>query len=252
MNGAMKEIDDFSVLLQASCIGNPVAAACWFEYADKELECAEWENSLTWLLPEIHPSVRPVTTADADRITRNFGRYTALNRDQRSRLLRSMERFRLSQSRKQPIDRFLDLALAFEIALSEEQGDNAPPSWEESVRSAQLVGGSGRRACAEPVGNRLALRASQLGHARRLAEISRRRDRRSHSAARFGSVRFRDRKAARSRLQAGLERPWTWSPSPRTGRPRPIEHLRCGDTERRVHSNLLQQESTCRRDQNAI
>ncbi|MDA9488845.1 hypothetical protein XI08_06395 [Bradyrhizobium sp. CCBAU 11361] len=51
-----------------------------------------------------------------------------------------MERFRLSQSRKQPIDRVLDLALSFEIALSD-QGDNAPPSWKVSVRTAQLVGG---------------------------------------------------------------------------------------------------------------
>jgi hypothetical protein len=38
------------------------------------------------------------------------------------------------------IDRVLDLALAFEIALSD-QGDNAPPSWKVSVRSVQLVGG---------------------------------------------------------------------------------------------------------------
>jgi hypothetical protein len=34
-----------------------------------------------------------------------------------------------------------ELALAFEIAVSE-KGDNAPPSWKVSVRSAQLIGGS--------------------------------------------------------------------------------------------------------------
>jgi hypothetical protein len=127
-------------LAREACSANPIAVACWFEYADRELEWAEWENSLTWLLPEIHPSVKLAVPADGDRITASIERYVGLDGDQRSRLLRSMERFRLSQSRKQPIDRVLDLALAFEIALSE-QGDNAPPSWKVSVRSAQLVGG---------------------------------------------------------------------------------------------------------------
>jgi len=51
-----------------------------------------------------------------------------------------MERFRLSQSRREDIDRVLDLALAFEIAVSE-KGDNAPPSWKVSVRAAQVIGG---------------------------------------------------------------------------------------------------------------
>ncbi|MET4322499.1 hypothetical protein [Bradyrhizobium sp. RT5a] len=140
MYGATRKVEELCILLQASCIGNPVAVACWFEYADRELEWAEWENSLTWLLPEIHPSVKLVVPTDRDRIVTSIERYAGLNGDQRSRLLRSMERFRLSQSRKQAIDRVLDLALAFEIALSE-QGDNAPPSWKVSVRSAQLVGG---------------------------------------------------------------------------------------------------------------
>ena len=52
-----------------------------------------------------------------------------------------MNRFTLSQCRHQLIDRILDLALAFEIAVSEE-GDNAPPSWKVSVRSTQLIGGT--------------------------------------------------------------------------------------------------------------
>jgi hypothetical protein len=51
-----------------------------------------------------------------------------------------MERFRQSQCRSKSIDRILDLALAFEIAVSE-KGDNAPPGWKVSVRSAQLIGG---------------------------------------------------------------------------------------------------------------
>ena len=51
-----------------------------------------------------------------------------------------MERFSLSQCRREIIDRILDLALAFEIATS--GGGNGPVGWKVSVRSAQPIGGS--------------------------------------------------------------------------------------------------------------
>ena len=51
---------------QASSVGYPLAIAGWFEYEDRELEYTEWENSFTWLLPEVHPYVRVNTPADAD------------------------------------------------------------------------------------------------------------------------------------------------------------------------------------------
>lgn len=184
MNGAMRKFDELSILLQASCIGTPVAVACWFEYADRELEWAEWENSLTWLLPEIHPSVKLVVPVDGDLVTTRIERYLGLDGDHRSRLHRSMERFRLSQSRKQQIDRILDLALAFEIALSE-QGDNAPPSWKVSARSAQLVGG--------PV----AVRAQNRQAIASLYELR-------NQATHGGSLRPRGGKAVEAILQDGF------------------------------------------------
>ncbi|WP_439360090.1 hypothetical protein [Bradyrhizobium sp. DASA03007] len=140
MNEMVWKVETLSVLAQASAVGHPIAVACWFEYADTELEWAEWENSLTWLLPEIHPAVKRTVSTDIAVLNANIRRYASLAEDYRARVFRSMERFRLSQSRQQPIDRVLDLALAFEIALSD-QGDNAPPSWKVSVRSAQLIGG---------------------------------------------------------------------------------------------------------------
>jgi len=140
MNRMTEKVDELSILLQGSCIGHPVAVACWFEYADSGLEWAEWENSLTWLLPEIHPSVNLIVPTDLALVASNIESYRGLAEEYRRRILRSMERFRLSQSRRQLIDRVLDLALAFEIALGE-PGDNAPPSWKVSVRSAQLIGG---------------------------------------------------------------------------------------------------------------
>jgi hypothetical protein len=140
MDESIWRVHELSILIQAACIGHPIAVACWFEYADTELEYAEWENGCTWLLSEIHPHVKSSVPADIDVIQTNMASYAELPEEQRTRLFRSMERFRLSQSRSEAIDRVLDLALAFEIAVSE-KGDNAPPSWKVSVRSAQVIGG---------------------------------------------------------------------------------------------------------------
>ncbi len=141
MNDLVWEAHDLWILIQAASVGHPLAVACWFEYADRDLEYAEWENTFTWLIPEIPPLVKHCSAADSDAIQTNRTNYLALSPNRRSTLLRSMERFRQSQCRREVIDRVLDLALAFEIAVSEKD-DNAPPGWKVSVRSTQLIGGS--------------------------------------------------------------------------------------------------------------
>ncbi len=128
------------MLIQAASVGHPPAVACWFEYADPEHEYAEWENTFTWLLPEVPPHVKNFYSAEPGLIGANFGHYRSLSSNRQASLLRSMERFRQSQCRRDALDRALDLALAYEIAVSE-KGDNAPPGWKVSVRSAQLIGG---------------------------------------------------------------------------------------------------------------
>jgi hypothetical protein len=128
------------ILVQAASVGHPLAVACWFEYADRDLEYAEWDNTFTWLIPEIPPHVKLSSAADIEAIQTNRTNYFALSSSRGSLLLRSMERFRQSQCRREAIDRVLDLALAFEIAVSE-KGDNAPPGWKVSVRSTQVIGG---------------------------------------------------------------------------------------------------------------
>jgi hypothetical protein len=155
---------ELSILIQGACVGHPLAAACWFEYADRELEYAEWENTFTWLLPEIHPHVERCTLGELDAIQVSLASYGKLPEDQRARLFRSMERFRLSQCRGEMLDRVLDLALAFEIAVSD-RGDNAPPSWKVSVRSAQMIGGplAGRQQIRNDIGALYELR-SQATH----------------------------------------------------------------------------------------
>jgi hypothetical protein len=141
MNELVWEAHELWVLIQAASVGHPLAVACWFEYADRDLEYSEWENALTWLLPEIPPHVKRCSPADIKGIQANIANYLRLSPSRRSTLLRSMERFRQSQCRSKAIDRVLDLALAFEIAVSE-KGDNAPPGWKVSVRSTQLIGGA--------------------------------------------------------------------------------------------------------------
>lgn len=132
---------DHLVLIEAASIGHPLAIGCWFEYAHRDLDFLEWQNTITWMLPEIPPRVSQFTPADMNAIQDNLRNYAAFPTKSQSSLLRSMTRFTLSQCRHQMSDRILDLALAFEVAVSED-GQNIPASWKVSVRSAQLIGGT--------------------------------------------------------------------------------------------------------------
>jgi hypothetical protein len=128
--------------IQAASVGHPLALGCWFEYADSELDINGWDNHLAWILPEVHPRVSSCAALEASAVQEQIGRYDALPRELQSRLLRSIERFALSQCRHKLIDRVLDLELAFEIAVSGPGPDNSPMGWKVSVRSAQMMGGT--------------------------------------------------------------------------------------------------------------
>jgi hypothetical protein len=132
---------ELGVLIQAGCVGYPLAAAYWFECVDQGLEYAEWENRYRWLLPEVPPYIERCVPVDAEMIRTTCNNYQSLQPQWRATLLRSMERFRQSQCRHETLDRVLDLALAFEIAMSD-GGENAPLGWKVAVRSAQLIGGT--------------------------------------------------------------------------------------------------------------
>jgi hypothetical protein len=142
MNDLEERLNDLVVIFQAATVGCPVAVAFWFEYLDHDLEYAEWENACSWLLPEVHPRVQRGSVVDAGRIQANVANFDALPSNRRADLLRSMDRFRLSQCRRQPIDRVLDLTLAFEVAVSGSSGEYSPPSYKVSVRTAQAIGGA--------------------------------------------------------------------------------------------------------------
>jgi hypothetical protein len=128
------------VFLQGKVAGQPLALGYWFEYDDEDLDLNSHENFVSWLLPEIIPSISSNVAVDAATVQRELKALSAMPADWRNDLTRSMERFTLSQCRHQTIDRILDLTLAFEIAVSG-KGDRAPQSWKVSVRSARMIGG---------------------------------------------------------------------------------------------------------------
>jgi hypothetical protein len=93
------------------------------------------------MLPEVEPTIPANTAIESATIEPGLKILRAMPKAWQDDLKRSMARFVLSQCRHQLTGRVLDLALAFEIAVSG-KGDQAPPSWKVSVRSAQMIGGS--------------------------------------------------------------------------------------------------------------
>lgn len=136
-----EKLNDTALILQAATVGRPIAVAYWFEFLDDDLDFARWDNILFWHLPEVHPRVERGLIVEGSRIYANFANFAVLPSGRRDDLKRSMDRFRLSQCRRQPIDRVLDLTLAFEIAVSGSGGENSPPGFKVSVRTAQTIGG---------------------------------------------------------------------------------------------------------------
>ncbi len=127
-------------LLQAST-GTEIVGACWLEYRNPDLEFSSVNSSFFWLLPEVHPRVRQTVVADPQLILTNIAHFGDLPGKRKDNVLRSMHRFRLSQSREQTADQILDLTLAFEIAVSG-GGEKTTPSFKVSVRTAQAIGGA--------------------------------------------------------------------------------------------------------------
>lgn len=128
--------------LQANATGQPLAVATWFEYEDVELDLNDHENYLSWFLPEVIPHISEHVAVDAVALKTDVEALWSLPAELQSKLLRSMERFILSQCRRQIGDRAIDLMIAFETAVSGGKGENTPVNWKVGVRAAQLIGGT--------------------------------------------------------------------------------------------------------------
>jgi hypothetical protein len=72
------EVRDLWVIIESVSIGHPLAIGCWFEYGDRDLDLAEWQNRIAWILPEIHPHIAKCTPASGTAIQNDLRRYTAL------------------------------------------------------------------------------------------------------------------------------------------------------------------------------
>jgi len=125
--------------LEASAAGQPLVTGSWFEYEDKDLDFNEHENYLALSTPEIVPHVRSHVSVDPDALARDAAALWSLPSGWQDDILRSMQRFTLSQCRHQIVDQVIDLAIAFEIAMH--GSGEGPMSWKAAVRSAQLIGG---------------------------------------------------------------------------------------------------------------
>jgi hypothetical protein len=128
-------------MIEGVCVGHPLPLAYWLEFQDSELNVISNANLLTWSLPEVYPRIKHVTQLNSIIIAEHYASFCRLAPDWKVDLRRSMDRYTLSQCRHALIDRVLDLALAFEIAVSQ-KGDNLPARWKVSVRAAQLIGGT--------------------------------------------------------------------------------------------------------------
>src|SRR5207253_964269 len=73
-----QEARDIWVFIEAASIGHPLAIGCWFEYADRDLDIAEWQNTIAWILPEIHPHIPTCTPANVKAIQNDLLKYAAL------------------------------------------------------------------------------------------------------------------------------------------------------------------------------
>lgn len=136
-----EEVYNTLLFLQGKCAARPLVLGYWFDYEDPDLDLNAHDNYVAWMLPEVEPTIPTNTATNAATIASDLKTLRALSPDWQDDLKRSMARFALSQCRRQLTDRVLDLALAFEIAVSR-KGDQAPPSWKVSVRTAQMIGGT--------------------------------------------------------------------------------------------------------------
>jgi hypothetical protein len=116
-----------------------LVSGSWFEYEDRELDFNEHENYLALSTPEIVPHIRSHVSVEPDAVARDAAALWSLPSEWQEDMLRSMERFTLSQCRHQIVDQVVDLAIAFEIAMH--GSGEGPMSWKAAVRSAQLIGG---------------------------------------------------------------------------------------------------------------
>lgn len=134
------ETRDRLAFLQVCFTGTPLIGASWFSYEDHELDFNSIENRLQWLVPEVEPIVKSNVAIESTKLAGAVAAHTKLPGKLAKRMIRSADRFVLSQCRYRRVDVAIDLAIAYEL-LAGSKGDG-PISWKVSLRTAQLIGGT--------------------------------------------------------------------------------------------------------------
>jgi hypothetical protein len=136
------EVASTTSCLEAVFTRQPLVAGSWFEYEDHELDINAHENYLTWHVPEVEPYIDTATAVTANQVRQDIEAFLRLDGEWRDKIVRSINRFSLSQCRRNPGDKIIDQALAFEILLADENKLGAPIGWLVGLRGAQFINGT--------------------------------------------------------------------------------------------------------------
>lgn len=133
------DVDFFAVL--AILLGTPIVSGSGSALHHESLDIYSHRQYVHWEHPEVAPTIERVNELNPTAFESQWNAFRSFPSEWRKRLLRAAARFHLSQCRREPIDRLLDLALAYEIILSGGSETNAGISWKLAVRTAQIIGG---------------------------------------------------------------------------------------------------------------
>jgi hypothetical protein len=129
------------VMLSLSAIGPcaPVEAIHWFQFLDPDFESLEmggygWQY--TEIEPQMHHPVVVLEVRDAAKLTK---KYISLTGEVRDKLRIALQRLNQSLRRRTIGDKSIELAIALEALLTDQQGEN---TWKVGLRSARLAGGT--------------------------------------------------------------------------------------------------------------
>lgn len=141
VDGLLEEGRRIWTLIEVLGAKSPLVFGSWFEYENEELDLAVYDTFMTLSTPEIPPKIKYQTALEPSAFSALLDSFRALPRDYQNLLLRAADRFCLSKCRWQRVDCVLDLALAYEIAVSGKGDQGLSPTWKVSTRTAQMVGG---------------------------------------------------------------------------------------------------------------
>lgn len=137
------QLDEIRLCLSIFGPCAPVEAIQWFQYSDPDLVTAVSGEGFSWHMPEAELTSFDVNdhpvNVDAIMDPVLIRRYLGLSGEIRDKLRISMERLIQAIRRISIGDKAIELAIALEVLLTDQQGEN---TWKIGFRGAQLAGGT--------------------------------------------------------------------------------------------------------------